>query len=71
MIRWQADPELRALIQRYYAGEAGLWAEIQSRIDAELRRRGAEQGAFHIRLRRLEQGYEVQIEDASAYTNDS
>lgn len=67
MLRWQADDDLCELIRRYYAGEAGLWLAIRDRIDAELRVRGVVAGAYHIRLRRTDEGYEVVIEDAAAY----
>lgn len=67
-MRWPADDELNALIRRYYAGEAGLWGEIQQHIDDELRRRGVHAGAYHLRLRaRPDGGYDVQIDDAEAY----
>jgi hypothetical protein len=67
MLRWQADDDLCGLIRRYYAGEAGLWLAIRDRVDAELRARGVVVGAYHIRLRRTDEGYEVVIEDAAAY----
>ena len=70
MIRWNADAALVELIRRYYAGEAGLWADIRAQIDAELRARGISIGAYHIRLRRNDEGYGILIEDAAAYTND-
>lgn len=70
MFRWRADPALSALIQRYYAGEAGLWKEIQAQIDQLLRDHGQDVGAFHIRLRRTSDGYEIQIDDASSYVNE-
>ncbi|MCL6540819.1 MAG: hypothetical protein K6T87_09610 [Roseiflexus sp.] len=66
MVRWMADEELTALLQRYYGGEGGLWSMIRERIAAELQRRGIE-GARHIRFRRRGDGYEVIIEDASGY----
>jgi hypothetical protein len=71
MFRWQADPALATLIQRYYAGEAGLWGAIRAEIDAHLRAQGQQQGAFHIRLRRRHDGYEIQIDDASAYATEA
>lgn len=69
-MRWPADEELNALIHRYYAGEAGLWGAIQQRVDDELRQRGVQAGAYHLRLRsRPGGGYDVQIDDADAYAN--
>jgi hypothetical protein len=71
MFRWPADDELNELIRRYYRGEAGLWEEIRGRIDAELRRRDIARGAYHIRLRKRDDGgYEVRIDDASAWANE-
>jgi hypothetical protein len=71
MIRWAADERLSELIRRYYAGEAGLWEAIRQRVDDELRGRGIERGAYHMRLRaRGEGGYDVLIDDASAYANE-
>ncbi len=67
MLRWRADDDLAELIRRYYAGEAGLWPAIRSRIDAELRARGIRSGAYHIRLRAADGGYEIRIEDAAEY----
>jgi hypothetical protein len=70
MLRWAADEELNALIRRYYTGEAGLWEAIRQRIDDELRRRKIVSGAYHIRLRhRDDGGYDVLIDDASAYAD--
>lgn len=70
MLRWPADAALNELIRRYYAGEAGLWETIRQQIDDELRRRAIVHGAYHIRLRaRADDGYDVQIDDASAYAN--
>ncbi|KPV53831.1 hypothetical protein SE17_07335 [Kouleothrix aurantiaca] len=67
-MRWPATEELNALIRRYYAGEARLWGEIQQHVDDELRRRGVQVGAYHLRLRsRPDGGYDVQIDDAEAY----
>ncbi|NWG18767.1 MAG: hypothetical protein HXY39_00425 [Chloroflexi bacterium] len=66
MIRWLADEQLNGLLRRYYGGEAGLWPVIRDSVAAELRRRGVE-GARHIRFRRLEDGYEVIIDDAAGY----
>jgi hypothetical protein len=71
MLRWPADELLNELIRRYYAGEAGLWETIRQRIDNELRQRRIERGAYHIRLlARTDSGYDVQIDDASAYANE-
>jgi hypothetical protein len=71
MIRWPADSELAELIHRYYSGEAGLWDQIRARVDAELRERKVERGAYHIRLRRRDDdGYDVQIDDATAWANE-
>jgi hypothetical protein len=71
MLRWTADAELAELIRRYYGGEAGLWGEIRDRVDAELRERQIEHGAHHLRLRkRPDGGYDVQIDDASAWANE-
>lgn len=69
-IEWPAGPELETLIRRYYAGEAGLWADIRATIDSELRQRRVTQGAYHIRLYRTDQGYDVVIENAEAYRVD-
>lgn len=65
-MRWQADEELTNLIRRYYQGEAGLWGAIQALINAEVRRRGGH-GAYHIRLRRHSDGYEIIVNDAEDY----
>jgi hypothetical protein len=71
MLRWLADDELKELIRRYYAGEAGLWETIRQRVDDELRRRGIERGAYHIRLlARADSGYDVRVDDAGAYANE-
>ncbi|MEN9936428.1 MAG: hypothetical protein RLZZ387_3007 [Chloroflexota bacterium] len=68
MLRWDADEALGTLIARYYAGEAGLWGEIQRAVDAELRRREIPPAPRHLRLRRVaEGGYEVILEDAAGY----
>jgi hypothetical protein len=67
MLRWQADADLCALIRRYYAGDAGLWGAIRNQVDAELRARGYHSGAYHIRLRRTADGYEVVIDDAADF----
>lgn len=70
LVRWPANDELNALIHRYYAGEAGLWSEIQQHVDDELRQRGVNVGAYHLRLRsRPDGGYDIQIDDAEAYAN--
>ena len=65
-----SDAALTELIRRYYAGEARLWADIRSLIDAELWARGISVGAYHIRLRRDAEGYDILIEEAAAYAND-
>jgi hypothetical protein len=70
LFQWSADDELSALIRRYYTGEAGLWEEIRSRVDAELRQRAIVRGAYHIRLRKRADGYDVLIDDASAWANE-
>ena len=71
MLRWAADDELNELIRRYYGGEGGLWEAIRGRVDDELRRRQVTYGAYHIRLRkRADGGYDVLIDDASAYANE-
>ncbi|HEU5099140.1 MAG TPA: hypothetical protein VFU22_08975 [Roseiflexaceae bacterium] len=71
MLRWPADDDLNKLIHRYYAGEAGLWEAIRQRVDGELRQRGIAGGAYHIRLlARRDSGYDVRIDDASAYANE-
>ena len=68
MLLWPADDNLNELIRRYYAGEAELWETIRQHIDAELRRRQIEHGAYHIRLRaRADTGYDIQIDDAADY----
>jgi hypothetical protein len=70
MLRWAADEELNDLIRRYYTGQAELWEAIRRRIDDELRSRRIVGGAYHIRLRRRDDGYDVLIDDASAYANE-
>jgi hypothetical protein len=71
MLRWPADDELNALIRRYYSGEAGLWEAIRSHVDTELRRREITHGAYHIRLhKRDDGGYDVRVDDASAWANE-
>lgn len=67
MIRWAADDELARLIQRYYAGEAGLWEEIRQRVDADLRRKEAPRSAYHFRFRATGAGYDILVEDARDY----
>jgi hypothetical protein len=70
MVRWTADDALANLIRRYYAGEAGLWAEIRQQIDDELRRRRLDHSYYHIRLHgRGDGGYDVQLDDAAGYAN--
>lgn len=72
MLRWPADETLNDLIRRYYRGEAALWADIQSRVDAELRRRKAEGRGYHLRLlRRADGGYDVLAEPADAYVREA
>jgi hypothetical protein len=72
MLRWLADDELNQLIRRYYAGEAGLWESIRQRVDDQLRQQQIVRGAYHIRLRaRANGGYDIQIDDASAYSNSA
>lgn len=66
-VRWMADEPLCALIRRYYAGEAALWHAIRDQIDLELRARGINRGAYHIRLLRQGERYEVIIADAAGY----
>lgn len=67
-IRYEAGGELVALLRRYYAGEAGLWGEIQAQVAAELRARGLPSSPRHIRFRRSGDGYQVILEDAEGYT---
>ena len=70
MLRWPADDDLNGLIRRYYAGEAGLWETIRQHVDDELRLRGIERGAYHIRLlARADAGYDVRIDEADEYAN--
>ena len=70
MLRWTADDALAELIRRYYAGEAGLWAQIRQQIDDELRRRQLDHSYYHIRLRgQPDGGYDVLLEDAGDYAN--
>ena len=70
MLSWPADEALNELIRRYYSGEAGLWSTICQRVNDELRGRGIEHGAYHIRLRaNASGGYDVLIDDASEYAN--
>jgi hypothetical protein len=71
MMRWPADPTLNELIRRYYAGEAQTWPTIRAHIEEDMRKRGILIGAYHIRLRRQDAHYEIIIEDAQAYANDS
>jgi hypothetical protein len=66
-LRWEADPTLSALLQRYYQGEAALWPEIQAHVHSELAARKQPLGPRHLRFRRTVQGYEVIIEPADAY----
>lgn len=72
MLHWPADEMLNALIRRYYAGEAGLWETIRQHVDAELRRRQIERGHYHMRLRaRSDGGYNIQVEDAGEFANET
>jgi hypothetical protein len=66
-IRWEADAELAALLRRYYRGEAGLWADIQAMVHADLQRRGLPVAPRHLRFRAIETGYLVIIEDAEGH----
>ncbi|NWF81634.1 MAG: hypothetical protein HXY37_16560 [Chloroflexi bacterium] len=66
-ICWQASPELVALLRRYYAGEAGLWGEVQASVHAELLARGLSVMPRHLRFRRNGDGYDVMVEDAEEY----
>jgi hypothetical protein len=71
LLRWQADEPLNQLIRRYYSGEAGLWNNIRSLVDAELRRRQVDYGLYHLRLlSRHDGGYDVLIESADDYAID-
>lgn len=70
MLRWAADEELTTLLRRYYQGEAGLWPEIREQVQAEARRRGAPHTPQHMRFRLTTAGYDVIIEDASAWLRD-
>lgn len=65
--RWPADPDLVALLARYYRGEAGLWGAIQARVAADLQSRGMPVAPRHLRFRRTDDGYEVIVEGAEAY----
>ncbi|NTU77859.1 MAG: hypothetical protein HGA45_00405 [Chloroflexales bacterium] len=67
---WMADADLAAVLRRYYQGEAGLWGEIQARVHADLRAKGLAVAPRHLRFRRVDDGYEVIVEDASAYLCD-
>ncbi len=67
MERWHADPQLSELIQRYYAGEAGLWSAIRAQIDTTIRARALADSSYHIRLRTRADGYEVIVERADSY----
>ncbi len=66
MLRFSAQEELNQLINRYYAGEAGLWDAIRQHIEAELRRREI-RGAHHFRFRATDTGYDILVEDARDY----
>lgn len=69
-VSWVADAELAALLRRYYRGEAGLWGEVQARVHAELRARGLPVAPRHLRFRRIDDSYEVIVEDAAPYLRD-
>lgn len=72
MLRFQADATLSALIRRYYRGEAALWAEIRARVEQELHQRALGGRGYHMRLlRRADDSYDVLIESADAYVEDS
>jgi hypothetical protein len=72
MLRYDADEALDELIRRYYGGEAGLWGAIQAAVAEDLRRRGLPAAPRHLRLRRrADGGYEVIIEGAEAYHDES
>ncbi len=71
VLRWPANAELTALLQRYYQGEAGLWPAIQDQVYAELQARGLPLAPRHMRFRRTGEGYEVILEDAEAYLTDA
>ncbi|NTW98137.1 MAG: hypothetical protein HGB28_06250 [Oscillochloris sp.] len=68
-IQWQADAELASLIRRYYRGEAGLWADIQASVHADLQRQGLPVAPRHLRFRATEAGYLVIIEGAEGYAD--
>jgi hypothetical protein len=67
--QWEADAELAGLIRRYYRGEAGLWADIQARVHAEIERQGLPVAPRHLRFRATETGYLVILEGAEGYAN--
>jgi hypothetical protein len=62
-----AEPALSALIRRYYEGDAALWIAIQQAVDVELRRRGVRSGAYHLRLLRRGEGYEISVTPADEW----
>jgi len=68
-IRWEADANLTDLIRRYYRGEAGLWADIQARVHAEIERQGLPVAPRHMRFRATETGYLVILEGAEGFAN--
>lgn len=70
MQQWPADETLTGLVRRYYGGEAGLWEEIRMLVYAEVRRRELGSVPIHFRFRPSAEGYDVIIEDASAWRVD-
>jgi len=60
-----ADAGLCALLRRYYQGEAGLWAEILRCVERELRARQLPPAPRHVRFRRTDEGYIVEIRPAA------
>jgi hypothetical protein len=69
MLEWQADADLEQLIRRYYAGEARIWPQICAVVEATLAQQQCEVGAYHIRLKRIAEGYRVRVEVADGYAN--
>ena len=57
----------QADLRRYYAGEAGLWGEVQASVHAELLARGLSVMPRHLRFRRNGDGYDVMVEDAEEH----
>jgi hypothetical protein len=66
-IQWPADPELTALLRRYYQGDASLWPAIQARVHGELRARDLPAAPRHLRFRPAGDGYDVIVEGADDY----